>query len=52
MDAIRLADVFARITEAWSPRVVAAVNGQHVRAAVLRGGSSGTPMRTKTNCST
>ena len=37
MDAIRLADVFERITEAWSPRLVAAVNGQHVRAAVLRG---------------
>ena len=37
MDPIRLAEKFAAIDEPWSPRIVAELNGQHVKAAKLRG---------------
>jgi mannose-6-phosphate isomerase-like protein (cupin superfamily) len=34
---IRLADKFAQIREPWQPRIVAELNGQHVKLAKLRG---------------
>ena len=37
MDRISLADAFATITEHWSPRVAATLNGQHVKLAKFRG---------------
>ena len=35
--AVSLAERFARLDACWSPRVVAALNGQHVRVARLHG---------------
>ena len=32
-----LDDMFARITEHWSPRIIAELNGQHVKLAKLQG---------------
>ena len=37
MDKVNLADKLSRIPEFWSPRVVGALNGQHVRLARLMG---------------
>jgi mannose-6-phosphate isomerase-like protein (cupin superfamily) len=37
MDKVNLAAAFARIDRPWTPRLVAELNGQHVRVAVLRG---------------
>jgi len=37
MDKINIAEKFDSFTEYWSPRIVAEVNGQHVRAAKLQG---------------
>lgn len=34
---LRLADAFARFDDRWSPRVVAELNGQHVKLAKLEG---------------
>jgi mannose-6-phosphate isomerase-like protein (cupin superfamily) len=34
---VNLAAALARIDTPWSPRLVASLNGQHVRAALLRG---------------
>ena len=34
---IRLADKFAALDAPWSPRIVAALNGQHVKVAKLHG---------------
>lgn len=36
-ERIRLAEKFERIGEPWSPRIVAALNGQHVKLAKLAG---------------
>ena len=36
-EAVRLAEKLARIPELWSPRVVAEVNGQHVKLARIQG---------------
>lgn len=36
-DKVNLEDAFSRFEERWSPRVVAALNGQHVRVAKLEG---------------
>jgi mannose-6-phosphate isomerase-like protein (cupin superfamily) len=36
-DAIRLADTFARFDDHWNPRIVASLNGQHVKAARIQG---------------
>ena len=36
-ERIRLAEKFARIPEPWSPRIVAELNGQHVKLAKLAG---------------
>lgn len=36
-DVVRLADKFARFSETWTPHVVAALNGQHVKVAKLEG---------------
>ena len=35
--ALALSDVFAAFHERWSPRIVAELNGQHVKAAKLEG---------------
>jgi len=35
--AIRLTEKLGRFTELWNPRVVAAMNGQHVKLAKLQG---------------
>jgi mannose-6-phosphate isomerase-like protein (cupin superfamily) len=37
MDKVNLAETLARIGEPWRPRVVAALNGQEVKLAKLRG---------------
>lgn len=37
MNRINLAEKFAAITEHWSPKVVAELNGQQVRLAKLKG---------------
>ena len=37
MDKINLRDKLGRITEHWSPRIVAELNGQEVRLAKLQG---------------
>ena len=37
MDVVNLAEKFAAFEEKWSPRVVAELNGQHVRLAKLEG---------------
>lgn len=37
MDVIDLDRKFARFSEAWSPRIVAELNGQHVKLARLDG---------------
>jgi mannose-6-phosphate isomerase-like protein (cupin superfamily) len=37
MNKISLADKFSRFTEHWSPKVVAALNGQHVKLVKFRG---------------
>ena len=37
MQMIDLAEKFSRIAEPWSPRIVAALNGQHVKLAKLEG---------------
>jgi mannose-6-phosphate isomerase-like protein (cupin superfamily) len=34
---VNLADAFARFSDTWSPRIVAALNGQHVKVAKLEG---------------
>jgi mannose-6-phosphate isomerase-like protein (cupin superfamily) len=36
-DKINLAEKFARFSEHWSPKVVAALNGQHVKLVKFRG---------------
>jgi mannose-6-phosphate isomerase-like protein (cupin superfamily) len=37
MEKVNLAATLARIDRPWTPRLVADLNGQHVRAALLRG---------------
>ena len=37
MEKVNLADELARIPELWSPRIVAELNGQHVKLARLHG---------------
>jgi mannose-6-phosphate isomerase-like protein (cupin superfamily) len=37
VDVVNLAEKFAAFDEHWSPRVVAELNGQHVRLAKLEG---------------
>lgn len=37
MDKVNLAAAFARIERPWTPHLAAALNGQHVRLAVLEG---------------
>lgn len=37
MDTINLAEKLSRFREAWSPRIVAELNGQHVKVAKFRG---------------
>jgi len=37
MDRISLADKFASFTEQWQPKIVAELNGQHVKLAKLEG---------------
>lgn len=37
MNPVNLADKFAQIREHWSPRIVAELNGQHVKLAKLHG---------------
>lgn len=34
---IRLSDKFAAISEPWSPKIIAGLNGQHVKIAKLEG---------------
>ena len=34
---VNLAEKFARITDHWTPRIVAELNGQHVKLAKVRG---------------
>ena len=36
-EPVRLADAFASFSDTWSPRVAAALNGQHVKLAKLEG---------------
>ena len=36
-EPVNLAEKFARFTETWTPKVVAELNGQHVRIAKLEG---------------
>lgn len=36
-DKINLAEKFARFSEHWSPKIVAELNGQHVKLVKLRG---------------
>lgn len=36
-DKVNLAEAFASFDELWAPRVVAALNGQHVRIAKVEG---------------
>ena len=36
-DKVNLEDAFSRFSETWSPRIVAALNGQHVKVAKLEG---------------
>lgn len=38
MDVINLADKLAQFSDHWNPRIVAELNGQHVRLAKLEGG--------------
>ncbi len=37
LQSINLADKFAQIRQTWSPRIVAELNGQHVKLAKLHG---------------
>ncbi len=37
MSPINLAEKFAQFSDAWSPKIVAALNGQHVKLVKLRG---------------
>lgn len=37
MTPINLAEKFALFSDVWSPKVVAALNGQHVKLVKLRG---------------
>lgn len=37
IEAVRLAEKFAQIREAWQPRIAAELNGQQVKLARLRG---------------
>ena len=37
MEKVSLAEKLASISEAWSPKIVAALNGQHVKLAKLDG---------------
>ena len=37
MEKVNLQDALARFTDAWSPKIVAELNGQHVRVVKLRG---------------
>ena len=37
MQTISLSDAFDGITDYWSPRCVASLNGQHVRIAKIKG---------------
>jgi mannose-6-phosphate isomerase-like protein (cupin superfamily) len=36
-EKINLADKFARFSEHWSPKIIAALNGQHVKLVKFRG---------------
>lgn len=36
-DKVNLAHAFSRFSETWSPRIVGALNGQHVKVAKLEG---------------
>ena len=37
MEKVNLAEKFSHITEAWSPRIAGALNGQYVKLAKLQG---------------
>jgi mannose-6-phosphate isomerase-like protein (cupin superfamily) len=37
LDKVNLQEKLARFSEAWSPRIVAELNGQHVKLVKLRG---------------
>lgn len=37
MDRIRLTDKFAAFTERWTPKIVAELNGQHVKLSKVQG---------------
>jgi mannose-6-phosphate isomerase-like protein (cupin superfamily) len=37
MNAVNLADKFARVQEPWSPHIVGELNGQHVKVVKLAG---------------
>jgi mannose-6-phosphate isomerase-like protein (cupin superfamily) len=37
VEKVNLAEAFGRFSEAWSPKIVGELNGQHVRLAKLRG---------------
>ena len=37
MEKINLAEKFARFSDHWSPKIVAALNGQHVKLVKFRG---------------
>jgi mannose-6-phosphate isomerase-like protein (cupin superfamily) len=37
MECIRLEEKFSRIDDHWNPRIIAALNGQYVKAAKLKG---------------
>ena len=37
MDKVNLAEAFSRFTEQWTPKIVGALNGQHVKLAKVQG---------------
>lgn len=37
MEAVNLVEVFGRIEEQWSPRIIGTVNDMHVKAAKIQG---------------
>lgn len=37
MDVVKIADKFELVNEHWSPRIVAELNGQHVKIAKIKG---------------
>ena len=51
MQKVNLAEKLARITDAWSPKAIAAVNDFHVKLVRLEGSSSGTRTSWRTSCS-